>query len=214
MSKYVREMKTVLLSLNSQAQGIHREIDYNNKNFDGRFTAEANTKLQEKLNRAAIAARAQIDTIQEKATDAVKKWAEPAGAEIDAADLNLLNGSFLLKQDDLTALLVKHQSNGTMVNAIAKYAEAHDVSLDYVPNAEDKLAAYRSFAESAHSMVGKIVDSIGLSNNNVILAQWAEPGNISQRMELALYGIKKPEKSVPVPSGEEFNFGFRHLDGR
>ena len=214
MSRYVKRMKDVLVSFNATAQRIHRDMDRNNTNYKPDVAADENTRLQVELNKAAGDARAQIDSIYEDAAAAVMKWAEPAGGEINTADLTLLNGSFDLSVEALHDLLVKHQDNGTMVNAIAKYAKKSGVVLDYIPNASDKLAAYEAFAGSAHSMIGSIVGTIGLSDNSFALSKWAEPGNISQRMELALYGIKKKESGTENPPKGNFNFGFRPLDGR
>ena len=82
--------------------------------------------------------------------------------------------------------------------------------LDYIPNVEDKLFAYRSFARSAHNMVGQIVQT----NPGLALSKWGEPGNISQRMETVLYGIKeKEDPSIRPPKGN-FDFQFKALDGR
>lgn len=208
MSKYVTRMKGVLTTLNTTANQIHKEIDYNNQNFLPDVAADANTNLQAKLNQAADSARDQIDAIREEAKAAVRKWAEPSGTEIDAADLALLKGEFWISIKDVHNLLVKHQGNGTMVNAIAKYAKEHDIVLAYIPNAADKLHAYDSFAKSAHDMIAEITNAIGLGDTNLPLAMWAEPGNISQRMEDALYGIKEYEEPSAVQPKANFEFNF------
>lgn len=214
MSQYVNRMGSVLVSLNTAAQKIHADMDRNTANLKPDVAADENARLQAELNKAASEARTQIDAIREDAAAAARKWGEPAGAEIDAGDLALLKGDFQLSQETLWNLLVKHQNNGTMVNAISKYAKEHDVILDYIPNVEDKLFAYDSFAKSANGMIGDIVHSIGLAHNDLTLAKWGEPGNISQRMELVLYGIKKKEDpSAKLPDGN-FNFGFKPLEGR
>lgn len=214
MSYYVNRMKDVLVSFNRTALEIHRKMDYNNQHFNADYAGEENTRLQSEANRAADHARGQIDSIHNEAAAAARKWAEPNGENIDAADLNLLKGDFNLSAEDLHTLLVKHQRNSVMVNAIAKYAKEHKVSLDYVPNLEDKLYAYKSFADSAHREISDIAGNIGLHDSRVDL--WAKPGNISQRMETVLYGIKKHEQPTAAPQlpKSEFYFGFAKLDGR
>ena len=214
--QYVNKMKNALVSFNTTAQKIRRDMDRNNRDFLPDAASDANVKLQANLNKAADSARDQIDAIHEDARKAVQKWAEPAGAEIDTADLKLLDGSFQLSAEDLHNLLVKHQNSGTMVNAIAKYAREHDLTPSYIPNVEDKLYVYKSFAESAHSVIGRIMGNIGLNDNDVVLSKWAERGNISQRAELVLYGIKVREEPALVSRSERanFNFNFKHLDGR
>ena len=213
MSVYVNRMKGVLTAFNTTANQIHRDIDRNNRDFLPDVAADANAKLQAELNKAAASARDHINAIHDDAQKAVRKWAEPAGAEIDAADLKLLDGRFQLSAGDLHSLLVKHQNSGTMVNAIAKYAGDHGLTPEYIPNVEDKLYIYKSFAESAHNMIGRIVGNIGLNDNDLTLSKWAERGNISQRAELILYGIKLPEEDTEAPKAD-FNFGFNHLSGR
>lgn len=210
MSKYVHRMKDVLDSFNSTAQRIHKEMDHNNTTYQPGAAADANTHLQMELNKAAVEAREKIDSIHDEAVAAAKKWGELAGAEIDVSDLDLLKGDFQLSQNTVWNLLVKHQYNGTMVNAIAKYAKDHDMILDYIPNVEDKLFAYNSFAKSAHDMVGEIVQT----NTGPALSKWGEAGNISHRMETILYGIKEKEDFSTSPPKGNFDFKFKVLDGR
>jgi len=190
MSYYVTRMKAVLTTFNATANQIHKKIDRNNQDFLPDVAADANAQFQENLNNSAAEARKQIDSIHNEARTAVQKWAELDGVRINDSDMKLLGGSFQLTADDLGGLLVKHQNNGTMVNAIAKYAKEHDLTLQYIPNAEDKLQVYRSFAESARSLIDRIIDNVGLADNDVTLSKWAEPGNISQQAELVLYGIR------------------------
>ena len=212
MSEYATRMKGVLTSFNATAKRIRKDIERNDRDFLPDVTHDANAKLRLELNKAAAAAREQVDVIHADARKAVKKWAEPSGAEIDAADLKLLEGGVLLSNEALYGLLVKHQHSGTMVNAIAKYAREHGLTPEYIPNVEDKLYIYKSLAERAHSVISRVVGNIGLDDNDVVLSRWAERGNISQRAELVLYGIKLPEEAA-APKGD-INFGFQHLPGR
>lgn len=214
MSKYVKKMKQVLLNLNSTAQRIHRQMDYNTVNFKPDVAGEENVKLQAELNKAGAEAQEQIDSTHEDAAAAARKWAEPAGKEINEDDLALLNGSFQLSSEDLHNLLAKYQDNGTMVNAIAAYAKKHDIILDYIPNLEDKMFAYDSFAKSAYTMIGQICSSIGTPDYAGILALWAEPGNIGQRMEMALYGIKRKDAPPVTEPKAYFGFNFKPLKDR
>jgi len=101
-----------------------------------------------------------------------------------------------------------------MVNAIERYAKVHGVILGYVPNVEDKLNAYASFAGSAGVMIGRIVEAKGLPDNDYGLALWGRPENISSRMELAIYGIKAREAEPVAQPKATFDFGFRPLMGR
>lgn len=206
--QYVNRMKDALASLNATADQIYRKIDYNNANFLPDVAAEANARLQAEMNAAAEKIRDKIDAIRRDAQAAVRKWAEPTGSEIDREDLALLNGSFQLSSKDLHNLLVKHQKNGTMVNAIAKYSKEKKVPVNYIPNVEDKLHYYDLFAKSAHGEVSAIVGS-GPRN----ISSWGARSGLSPRAELVLYGIEEiPEPAEPPKA--KFEFTFSRLPGR
>ena len=210
--KYVKWMKKELVKLNGTAMKIRAEMDRNNRDFQPDIAAAENLKLQQKLNAAADDARKDIASTLDLATRAVEKWAAPDGDAVDKADLVLLNGSFNLSARDLHTLLVKHQDSGMMTNAIKKYAKDHGVMLDYVPNSEDKMFAYESFANSANAMIADIVHSIGLGVDPIVLSEWGKQDNISQRMERVLYGITEPE--IVPQEKVAFDFGFKSLPGR
>lgn len=213
MSKYITRMKDTLLSLNATAQRIHADMDQNNRSYLPEAAAKENDRMQAELNQAVESAREQIDSIHAEAAAAARKWGELSGAKIDAADIELLKGDFQFSKEKLEELLYKHQDNATMVNAIVKYAKEHGIVLDYVPTVEDKLFAYDAMAQSAQNLIGTIVQSIGLSNDSVIISMWGQPGNISDRLELALYGIKQREEPTAPPRAN-FNFNFKPLSGR
>lgn len=214
MSKYVQKMKKVLLDLNAEAEKVRRQMAYNTANFQAHVAGDENAKLQAELNRTAMEAQGRIDNILKEAEATVRAWAEPSGEEIHEADLMLLNGSFSLSNEDLHNLLVKHQNNGTMVNAIAAYAEKNHAVLGELPTAETKLFAYDSFAKSAYSMIGQICDSVSPHDCSQILSLWGEPGNISQRMETALYGIRRPDAPTVETPKAYIGFDFKPLTGR
>lgn len=213
MSKYITRMKDTLLSLNATAQKIHADMDHANRTYLPAEAAKENVRLQTELNQAVESARAQIDSIHTEATAAARKWGELAGAKIDAADIKLLKGDFQFTKAKLEDLLFKHQDNATMVNTIAKYAKEHGIVLDYIPTVEDKLSAYGAMAQSAQDMIGTIVQSIGLPNDSMTIKLWGESGNISNRLELALYGIRQREEPKAPPRAN-FNFNFTPLAGR
>ena len=213
MSTHIDRMKGTLLSLNATAQRTHAAMDQNNRTYLPEAAAKENVRLQTELNQAAESAREQIDSIHADAAAAARKWGELSGAKIDAADIELLKGDFQFTKAKLEDLLFKHQDNATMVNAIVKYAKEHGIVLDYVPTVEEKLYAYDAMRRSAQDMIGTIVQSVGLPNDSVIIKLWGEPGNISDRLELALYGIRQREEPKAPPRAH-FDFNFTPLAGR
>lgn len=213
MSTYVGKMKDVLVSLNNTALDIHKKMQNVHAQYKEDIAAAEEKKLREQLKQAAEGAKDQIAVILQQAITAAKKWAAPDGAKIDAADLELMRGDFNLSAEDLHGLLVKHQGNGVMVNAIAKYAKEHSITTGYVPNVEDKMSAYKAFANGANNMIANISGNLGYSTDSDTLALWGQPGNMSQRLELAIFGIKDQAPAAEPPKAV-FDFGFKPLEGR
>ena len=213
MSTYVGQMKDVLVSFNNTALDIRKKMQNAHAQYKEDIAAAEENKLRGQLKQAAEGARDQIAAILQQAITAAKKWAAPDGAKIDAADLELLRGDFNLSAEDLHGLLVKHQGNGVMVNAIAKYAKEHGMTPGYIPNVEDKVSAYEAFANGANNMIANISGTLGYSTDSDTLARWGQPGNMSQRLELAIFGIKD-QASAAEPAKAVFGFDFKPLAGR
>lgn len=212
MSKYVGKMKDVLVSFNTTALDIRKKQQAAQEQYKDDIAASEIAKLQGQLKQAEATAREQIAGILQQAVAAAKQWAMPDGTKIDTADLELLRGDFNLSVEDLNALLVKHQGNGVMVNAIAKYAKEYGITPSYIPNVEDKVSAYEAFASGANKMVSDICGNIGLSCTNEALTKWGTSDNMSQRLELAIFGIKAPAATEQPKA--VFNFDFKPLHGR
>lgn len=213
MSKYVGKMKDVLVSFNNTALDIRRKMDYAHEHYNADIAATEDNKLRAQLLQSAAGARDQIAAILQQAVAAVKQWAAPDGAKIDTADLEMLRGGFSLSAEDVHSLLVKHQGNGVMVNAIAKYAKEHGIIPNYIPNVEDKVSAYEAFANSANNMISNISGVIGYSTSSDVLTQWGLPGNMSQWLEIVIYGIKDQAPAAVQPMAV-FGFDFKPLEGR
>ncbi len=213
MSTYVGKMKDVLVTFNNTALDIRKKMQNAHAQYTADIAAAEENKLRGQLKQAAEGARDQIAAILQQAITSANKWAAPDGAKIDAADLELLRGDFNLSAEDIHGLLVKHQGNGVMVNAIAKYAEDHSITPNYIPNVEDKVSAYEAFANGANNMISNISGNIGYSTDSDTLALWGQPGNMSQRLELVIFGIKDQEPAAESPKGV-LRFDFKPLPGR
>lgn len=186
MSKYVNRMRDVLVSFNRRALEINGGMADSRERYSEDYAFAEIDKLRSQLNQAAENARGQIDSIHGEAKAAAKKWAALDGKEVNAADLSLLKGDFKLSVEDLNALVVKHWDNGTMINAIDKYVKKHPAAV-YVPNLDDKLQAYKILVQSAHGLIGSISESTGVPEDHI--ENWGASGNVSDRLERALYGI-------------------------
>lgn len=186
MSKYVSKMRDALVAFNRKASEIGYNIADSRERYSQDYAAEEIGKLHLQMNLAATYCRDQINAIHQEAQAAARKWAALDGKEINAADLSLLKGDFALSVEDLNAMVVKYWDNGTMINAVDKYVKQHHVAC-YVPNLNDKLQAYKTLAQSAHGLIGSIADNGGMDEAH--FAEWGASGNVSDRLERALYGI-------------------------
>lgn len=213
MSTYVGKMKDVLVSFNNTALDIRKKMQNAHAQYKADIAAAEENKLRGQLKQAAEGARDQIAVILQQAVTAAKKWATLDSAEIDVADLSLLRGGFRITTEDIHRLLVKHQNNGTMVNAIAAFASKSGLKVQYIPNVADKLSAYESFAKGANSMISDISGNLGYSTDSDTLVLWGQPGNISAQLELAVYGIKDQAPAAEPPKAV-FGFDFKPLNGR
>lgn len=189
MSKYVDQMRAVLAELNTKALTTGNAITEAHDQLSEANASEKDWELREALQQAAATAKNQIATILGEAIAAANKWAELDGTKIDEADLALLRGDFELSGNDIQRLVVKHQDNAVMLNAIAKYTRKSGSPQWYVPTREGKIQAYNIMADGACKMIGSIVQSMGTDAE--ALAEWGKSGNVSQRIDLALYGIPK-----------------------
>lgn len=188
MSEYVNKMRDTLVSFNRKALEIGGNMADSRERCSKDYAAEEIANLHLQLNQAAANARDQIDNIHKEAMSAARKWAALDGKEINAADLSLLKGDFKLSVEDINAMVVKYWDNGTMINAIDKCVKRHRVAA-YVPNLNDKLQAYGILVKSAHALISNISEKVGMDED--YFADWGKSGNVSDRLERALYGIRK-----------------------
>lgn len=186
MSKYVNKMRDALVAFNRKASEIGYNIADSRERYSKDYAAEEISKLHIQMNLAATYCREQIDAIYKEAQAAARKWAALDGKEINAADLSLLKGDFALSVEDLNALVMKYWDNGTMMNAIDKYVKKHPAAC-YVPTLDDKLQAYKILADSACRLIDSVANSGGMDEAH--FADWGKSGNVSDRLERALYGI-------------------------
>lgn len=188
MSKYANKMRDVIVSFNRKALGIGGEMADSQERFSEDYAFAEINELRSQLNQTAENAREQIDNIHEEAQAAARKWAALDGKEVNAEDLRLLKGDFALTARDINALVIKHWGNGTMINAIEKYVKQHHIRAVYVPCLDDKLQAYKILAQSARDLIGSISESTGVPEDHI--SGWGQSGNVSDRLERALYGIQ------------------------
>lgn len=213
MSTYVGKMKDVLVSFNNTVLDIRAKMQYAQDQYKADVAAAEENKLRTQLKQAEEGARNQISVILQQAVVAAKAWATPDGTKIDTADLELLRGDFNLSAENLDTLLVKHQGNGVMVNAIAKYAKEQGIAPQYIPNLEDKVSAYEAFANGANNMISNISGNLGYSTDSDALVLWGTSGSMSQRLKLVIFGIRDQEPKEEQPRAV-FSFDFTPLRDR
>lgn len=176
MSVYVSKMKDVLMSFNNAA------LELRNGGAED---------LRSQLDQAAADAKEQVASILQEAVTAAKAWAKLDPSEIDKEDLFLLQGDFSPAASDIRDLMVKHQNNGTMVNAITRYVirAGFGAPVCYIPKLGDKIQAYNHFADAAHSVIEKISKKECFPADSAELQQWGAPEAIGEHLTAVIYGI-------------------------
>lgn len=167
MSTYVGQMKDVIVSFNNTVAGGAQQLD-----------------------QAAENATQQIEEIRQEAETAARAWAKLDPTEIDRDDLRLISRPFFPSVSDIRDLLVKHQHNGTMINALSGYIHRSRLggSVGYVPKLADKLKAYGEFANRAVETILQIAKA-GKPADNAELELWAESETIGEHLTAVIYGI-------------------------
>lgn len=167
MSTYAKRMQDVIVSFNNTVAGGAQQLD-----------------------QAAESATQQIEEIRQEAETAAKAWAKLDAAEMDKDDLRLINRPFFPSASDIRGLLVKHQHNGTMINALRGFIHRARLgdTVGYVPNLADKLKAYGELAERAVAKIAQIAKA-GKPADNAELERWAEPETIGEHLTTVIYGI-------------------------
>ena len=155
MNKYVARMKKAVTTFQGTARRIAKEQDRNREELSVGRAMSANTELSRELLQAENDALNEINLVIELVTAGLGKTVPLDGSAV-TSDVQLLSGAFDLSKEQLQELANKYQGNPTMLNAIMKYVREHRISGVIVQTQEDKLEAYKTFANGARDMLSRI----------------------------------------------------------
>ena len=91
--------------------------------FEGKLATILETAPKE------VEFRKKADKIVADFDAAYSAWIAPDGSKVDAADLAVLNPTFITSAADLQHLADKHNANPTMAKAIREYAVKHSLNV-------------------------------------------------------------------------------------
>lgn len=161
MNQYIQTMKNALTSYYNAAKAAEASKEQARQRYQPEVAAQEIRKLESSLEAQKRATISAITEAKDKAVEATYRWGALDGSKIDDGDMKLLK--FDLSPEQFEALVNKHKRNGTMCFILAQYAEKHNrqetkpgefgsvgrLNTLIIPSVENKIAAYKKFAESA-----------------------------------------------------------------
>lgn len=155
MNKYIARMKKAVTTFQGTARRIAKEQERNREALSTAYATAANAELSRELLIAENDALNEIQAVLEIVTEGLGKTV-PLDGKAVTSDVQLLCGAFDLSKEQLQDLVEKHRNNPTMLNAIMKYVREHRIGGVVIPTQEDKLEAYKTFANGARNMMSLI----------------------------------------------------------
>lgn len=174
MNKYVNAMKNTITNFSAAMKKVADQKIKNSNMYRDDIAADENAKMDTQAQQLFENAREEITATQKEAVAQAEAWGELNGGDIDP-DINLLKGGFTLDGKDLDRLIEKHQNNGTMIKAIADYAQTHKIMLSWIPTVYTKQEAFARLAAEADSTLGAIYQNpTGSPMLDEGIAHWGE----------------------------------------
>lgn len=153
-------VKTIHLSLDLEtimgryttAQALMAQKEKNAETYQAEVAEEQNRGIDAKLSQLYADAWKRLQAAQAAGIVQAEKWGDLDGAKI-TDDLRLLGGHFELKKPQVEALVEKYRGNGTMMEAIAKYAREHNMAFLNVPSVAGKKEAWAYILDHAKTLL-------------------------------------------------------------
>lgn len=179
MNKYVNQMKQAVMAYQRTARWITDQQQRNRETLSEALAAADNTALFVEMQEAETKAHNQIQSVLDVVSGGLGKAVALNGKDV-TEDVQLLSGAFDLSREQLQGLVEKYLKNPTMLNAIMKYTKANGIHGVSIPTQNEKLEAYKTFANGAFNMLRRITtdpsaDIAGLDN-------WGEAPTSSERL--------------------------------
>lgn len=152
MNTYLVEMRNALSSYYTSAQALMAQKEKNSETYQAEVAEEQNRGIDAKLSQLYADTWRKLQDAQAAGIVQAEKWGELDGSKI-TDDLRLLGGHFELKKPQVEALVAKYRGNGTMMEAIGKYACEHGMGFLNIPTVAGKKEAWAFILDHAKTLL-------------------------------------------------------------
>lgn len=152
MNTYLSQMRDALSSYFTSAQALMAQKDKNTETYQPEVAEEQNRGIDAKMSQLYADTWRKLQDAQAAGIAQAEKWGDLDGAKI-TDDIKLLGGHFELKKTQVEALVEKYRDNGTMMEAIGKYAREHNMGFMNVPTVAGKAEAWDYILDYAKTLL-------------------------------------------------------------
>lgn len=152
MNTYLSQMRDALSSYFTSAQALMVQKDKNTETYQPEVAEEQNRGIDAKMSQLYADTWRKLQDAQAAGIAQAEKWGDLDGAKI-TDDIKLLGGHFELKKAQVEALVEKYRDNGTMMEAIGKYAREHNMGFMNVPTVAGKAEAWDYILDYAKTLL-------------------------------------------------------------
>lgn len=152
MNTYLSQMRDALSSYFTSAQALMAQKDKNTETYQPEVAEEQNRGIDAKMSQLYADTWRKLQDAQAAGIAQAEKWGDLDGAKI-TDDIKLLGGHFELKKAQVEALVEKYRDNGTMMEAIGKYAREHNMGFMNVPTVAGKAEAWDYILDYAKTLL-------------------------------------------------------------
>lgn len=152
MNTYLSQMRDALSSYFTSAQALMAQKDKNTETYQPEVAEEQNRGIDAKMSQLYADTWRKLQDAQAAGIAQAEKWGDLDGAKI-TDDIKLLGGHFELKKAQVEALMEKYRDNGTMMEAIGKYAREHNMGFMNVPTVAGKAEAWDYILDYAKTLL-------------------------------------------------------------
>lgn len=152
MNTYLSQMRDALSSYFTSAQALMAQKDKNTETYQPEVAEEQNRGIDAKMSQLYADTWRKLQDAQAAGIAQSEKWGDLDGAKI-TDDIKLLGGHFELKKAQVEALVEKYRDNGTMMEAIGKYAREHNMGFMNVPTVAGKAEAWDYILDYAKTLL-------------------------------------------------------------
>ena len=152
MNTYLSQMRDALSSYYTSAQALMAKKEKNSETYQAEMAREQNQGIDAKLSQLYADTWKKLQDAQAAGIAQAERWGELDGTKI-TDDVKLLGGHFELKKAQVEALVAKYKGNGTMMEAIGKYAREHNMAFLNIPSVAGKAEAWAYILDYAKGLL-------------------------------------------------------------